>query len=166
MKLNDDQKQKVAAWIEAGAKLSEIQKRLEAELGLRMTYLEARLLVDDLKLIPKNIEPPKAPAEVTPAAAPAAEASLLATAPAPAAAPAAAPPGLGGKVSVTLDQLTRPGALVSGGVTFSDGQKATWYLDEMGRLGLVPGQPGYKPTPEDVQAFQRALQAEMQKLGY
>ena len=69
-------------------------------------------------------------------------------------------------MKVTVDAVTRPGAMVSGKVTFSDGQKATWYLDEMGRLGLVPAQQGYKPSPEDVQAFQRTLQAEMQKLGY
>jgi hypothetical protein len=102
--------------------------------------------------MPKNIELPKAKeivSEIAPAAAPA---------------PTAAAP-VAGNVSVTVDVVARPGALVSGGVTFSDGQKATWYLDEMGRLGLVPAQQGYKPTTEDVQAFQLALQNEMQKMG-
>ena len=52
--LNDEQKQKVSAWIADGVKLSDIQTRLESECGVRLTYMEVRLLVDDLKLIPKN----------------------------------------------------------------------------------------------------------------
>jgi hypothetical protein len=31
------------------------------------------------------------------------------------------------KVSATIDQNTRPGAMVSGRVTFSDGEKASWF---------------------------------------
>jgi hypothetical protein len=147
MNLDESQKQKVAAWIADGAKLAEIQKRLESEFQIRLTYLDTRLLVDDLKLVPKNPEPPK---EIVPPA------------PTPVVVPA---PPIGGGVSVSVDQIARPGALVSGGVKFSDGQTASWYVDDQGRLGLVTAQPGYKPTPEDVQAFQRGLQAEMQKLG-
>ena len=156
MNLNEAQQQKVTAWIEAGAKLAEIQKRLETECDIRLTYLEARLLVDDLKLVPKSPEPPKVITEVgKPSAAGPSPAAL-----------APEPAGVGGGVSVTVDRVARPGALVSGSVTFTDGQTAAWYLDETGRLGLVPAQVGYKPAPEDVQAFQRMLQAEMQKLGY
>ena len=71
-----------------------------------------------------------------------------------------------GKVSVTVDQLTRPGALVSGKVKFSDGANADWYLDQTGRLGVVPQQQGYKPSALDVQEFQMALEREMVKLGF
>jgi len=70
------------------------------------------------------------------------------------------------KVTVGVDQITRPGALISGKVNFSDGQSADWYLDQTGRLGVVPKQQGYKPTAADVQDFQLALQQEMTKLGY
>lgn len=150
MKLDESQKNKVAAWINDGHKLSEIQKRMEAELGLRLTYMEVRFLVDDLKLVPKDPEPPKLPvASVTP------ELAIKAAEPAP----------VGGGVSVSLDQIARPGTLVSGSVTFSDGQTAAWQLDQTGRLGLTTAQPGYKPTAEDVKAFQLALQSELQKLG-
>ena len=72
----------------------------------------------------------------------------------------------GGKVTVTVDQITRPGSIVSGKVTFSDGQVADWYLDQMGRLGVVPKQQGYKPSAADVQDFQIVLQQEVAKLGY
>ncbi|HTA31393.1 MAG TPA: hypothetical protein VK731_12955, partial [Candidatus Cybelea sp.] len=70
-----------------------------------------------------------------------------------------------GKVNVTVDQLARPGALVSGKVKFSDGKTAEWILDQAGRLGLVPAEKGYKPPAADVQEFQMALQQELQKLG-
>jgi len=69
-------------------------------------------------------------------------------------------------VSVSVDQITRPGAIVSGKVTFSDGQIADWYLDQTGRLGVVAKQTGYKPSAADVQDFQLALQQEVAKLGY
>ena len=58
MNLDESQRQKVAAWIADGAKLSEIQTRLMSEFGLKFTYMEVRFLVDDLKLTPKDPEPP------------------------------------------------------------------------------------------------------------
>jgi hypothetical protein len=146
MNLDDSKRQKVTAWIGEGLKLSDIQKRLETELGLRLTYLEVRLLVDDLKLKPKDPPPPP----------------KLAPKPEDALSPLPAAPG---KVSVTVDQLARPGALVSGKVKFSDGKTAEWVLDQAGRLGLVPAEKGYKPPAADVQEFQIALQQELQKLG-
>src|SRR5665213_1528637 len=59
MNLTDEQRQRVTAWILQGAKLSEVQNRLVAEFGIKLTYMEARFLVDDLKLTPKDPEPPK-----------------------------------------------------------------------------------------------------------
>ena len=144
--LDHAQRQKVAAWINEGLKLAEIQKRLESELGLRLTYLEVRFLVDDLKLKPKDPPPPPKPA----------------VKPEDALSPGSAAPG---KVSVSVDQLARPGALVSGKVKFSDGKTADWILDQAGRLGLVPSEKGYKPPTADVQEFQLLLQQELQKLG-
>ena len=61
MNLDETQRKKVAEWIAAGMKLSDIQNRLASELGVGMTYMEVRLLVDDLKLTPKDIERPKPP---------------------------------------------------------------------------------------------------------
>jgi hypothetical protein len=71
-----------------------------------------------------------------------------------------------GGVSVTVDHIAKPGTVVSGKVTFSDGQTADWYLDQTGRLGVVPKTAGYNPSPPDVQDFQLALQQEVAKLGY
>jgi len=158
MNLDENQRQRVTAWILQGAKLSEIQSRLAEELGLRLTYMEVRLLVDDLKLTPKDPEPPKN-AEPLPAALPKATAPKEAT-------PTTEPPPAAGKVFVSVDQLTRPGAIVSGKVTFSDGQTADWYLDQTGRLGVVPKQQGYKPSAPDVQQFQMALEKEISRMGF
>src|SRR3974390_262904 len=61
MNLDEAQRKRVTEWIAQGLKLSEIQNRLQSELGLKLTYMEVRLLVDDLKLTPKDVEPVKAP---------------------------------------------------------------------------------------------------------
>jgi IS5 family transposase len=71
-----------------------------------------------------------------------------------------------GGVSVGVDQIARPGAAVSGKVTFSDEQTAEWYLDQTGRLAVVPKQQGYKPSAADVQQFQAALQNELMRMGF
>ncbi len=154
--LDEAQRSIVSHWIADGLKLSEIQNRLTAELGIRMTYMEVRLLVDDLKLIPKDLEPPK-PATLPSTDDPKPAVALSPEPPAPAAS---------GQVSVSVDELTRPGALVSGKVTFSDGNKAEWYLDQSGRLGLASQTPGYRPAASDVQQFQAALESELAKIGF
>jgi hypothetical protein len=167
MTLDDNQKQQVAAWVEDGVKLAEIQNRLATEMGINLTYMEIRFLVDDLDLVPKEPDPP-APEEPTPS-----------TGDSPLEVPASSastPQGEmeegdrlrnagSGGVSVTVDSLTKPGSLVSGNVTFSDGNTAEWYLDQMGRLGLAPKTEGYRPSPADVQEFQTALEKEIQRAG-
>jgi hypothetical protein len=158
MKLDEAQKQKVSGWIEEGLKLSEIQDKLNSEFGFRMTYMEVRFLIDDLgvKLKDKPVEAPAPPPAATPA-----------TGTTPAGAAPLEEDGLaGGGVSVTVDQVTRPGSLVSGKVKFSDGKSAEWYLDQMGRLGLAPKEQGYKPSQEDLLEFQTELQNELAKLGF
>ena len=155
MNLSEEQRQRVSAWILEGAKLSDIQNRLLSEFNLKFTYMEVRFLVDDLKLTPKDPEPPKViappaatPAKLTAEKNPAPEGTLPASG-----------------VNVSVDQIAKPGAIVSGKVTFSDGQIADWYLDQTGRLRVVPKQAGYKPSAVDVQDFQTALQSEIAKLG-
>ena len=163
LNLDEAQRQRVTAWILQGAKLSEIQTKLAEEFGLRLTYMDVRLLVDDLKLTPKDPEPPKGVTQIGTApekAAPAPHPGKKAPPPAPEPLPA------GGSVSVTVDQIARPGAIVSGKVTFSDGQQADWYLDQTGRLGVVTKQQGYKPSAADVQQFQLALQNELARMGF
>jgi hypothetical protein len=167
MNLDESQRKKVAEWVGQGLKLSEIQSRLASELGLKLTYMDVRLLVDDLKLTPKDVERPKTPpdnlaASGAPAPGDASAQNLTAKPPLPGSPQEPAPAG---GVSVVVDQLARPGALVSGKVTFSDGNRAEWYLDQTGRLGLVPQTAGYRPPAADVQQFQMALESELSKMG-
>lgn len=166
MNLTDAQKQQISAWLEQGLKVADVQKKMAAELGVSMTYMEVRFLLDDLRLKPKDPEPPKQPAPASPiapaaAGAPASAGGAASSAPAPGAEPSA----LGG-VKLSVDTLARPGTVVSGKVTFSDGQTADWYLDQMGRPGLVPAQKGYRPSQMDIMEFQELLQMELQKLGF
>ena len=165
MNLDDSQKLKVRAWIDDGLKLAEIQKLLGSEFGVQLTYMEVRLLVDDLKLMPKDPQPLPPVKQPAPAAEPPVRG---ASPPAPAApAPAGDPlKPASGAVSVGVDSIPLPGAMVSGTVTFSDGQTGKWYIDEMGQLGVAPTVKGYRPPQADMASFQRALQTELQKLGF
>ena len=168
MNLDEAQRKKVAEWISEGLKLSEIQTRLISELAVSLTYMEVRLLVDDMKLTPKDAERPK-PVELgSPASG-----SALASGPQPAAttselsaAKTAQPSGSTGTVSVSVDRLAVPGAVASGKVTFSDGNLAAWHLDQSGRLGFAPQQPGYRPPASDLQQFQAALETELGRMGF
>lgn len=170
MNLDDVQKQKVAAWIAEGLTLSQIQRKLASDWAITMTYMEVRFLMDDLKLKPKDKQPPAVVASaLQPAghgAQPAASSRSTGLTADTSASLSKGPDGSARGVSVVVDQVARPGALVSGKVTFSDGNSADWHLDQMGRLGLVAAQQGYRPSQEDLQIFQTQLQSELQSLGF
>ncbi|MEI6351561.1 MAG: hypothetical protein WCP06_10715 [Verrucomicrobiota bacterium] len=161
MQLTDEQKQEVSRWIAEGAKLSEVQQRLDEQFGIRLTYMEARFLVDDLKLVPQ--EKPEPPAKAEPPQAPS---SPTGGEPKPGAPDeVAGKTAAGGSVKISMDQIMRPGSLVSGSVVFSDGVKAEWYLDQTGRFGLVPPQPGYRPSQADLAEFRILLEEELSRQG-
>jgi len=144
MNLSEEQTAAVRSWISAGESLANVQKLLESEFEMRITYMDLRFLVDDLQLEINSAGP-----QFTDLNA--------ATMEKPAAAP--------GTVSVTLDKITRPDALVSGQVTFSDGVTAQWHMDQTGRLALNASQPGYQPPEEDLPAFQTELRNAVEKSG-
>jgi len=162
MQLNDEQKKLVAQWVKEGAGLSEIQRRLTGQFQLNLTYMDVRFLVLELGLDLQEkakssssrndlSKPPPLPAEDTGAGVPGLEPEPM--------------PGAGG-VTVDVDRIMRPGALVSGTVVFSDGVKATWALDQMGRLALGGTDKTYRPSAQDVQEFQVTIARELQKRGY
>ncbi len=160
MSLTEAQKDVVRQWLVQGLKLSDVQRRLETDFGLRVTYMEVRFLVDDLKVALKDPEPPKKVEPPAPNPAPSVASGVID----PSAAPANETTVV--NVKVTVDRVTRPGALVSGRVTFSDGQGGTWFVDQMGRPGLSADKKGYKPNTADMQEFQIALERELVKLGF
>lgn len=144
MELSEEQTAAVRQWIGEGRSLAEVQKTLEESYGLRITYMDLRFLVDDLQLDLKSEGPHFDNPKVT-------------ASPASASAP--------GRVQVRLDKVARPDALVSGSVTFSDGVAAQWHLDQLGRLALNPKDPGYQPSPQDLQDFQTELRNAVEKSG-
>lgn len=171
MELAADQKAAVCKWVEDGAGLNDVQRRIKDEFGISMTYMDVRFLVLDLgatirdKQPAKSAEPaPVADAADLPGEAPEAPAEPIA--PEEEAEPAEAAPLSESHVSVTLDKIVRAGALASGSVTFSDGVTGGWMLDRMGRLALTKiSQPGYQPTDADLEAFQLELQSKL-SAGY
>lgn len=156
-KLTPEQITKVSAWVAEGATLSQIQERLSSQLEVSMTYMDVRFLVDDLNLALIEKEEPKQPEVVAVEAAPEEAASPA----------AAAPTAQGaGAVTVEVDTIAQPHAMVSGHVTFSDGEKADWYIDHQGRPGMAARTPGYRPTPQDITDFQVKLDAALRQAGY
>ena len=69
-------------------------------------------------------------------------------------------------MKVEIDALAREATMVSGSVTFSDGQLADWYIDMEGRPGVVPRVPGYRPSQPDIADFQTKLDLVLRQSGY
>ncbi|MBN1676781.1 MAG: hypothetical protein JXR37_37400 [Kiritimatiellae bacterium] len=164
MELSAEQKTRIAQWAGKGCALSEIQKNLSEEFGLAITFMDLRFLLLDLGIDLK--EKPKKPAEPADLSnAPSEEEPDADEFPEPPL-PSAADDLGGGSVTVGIDTVTQPGAIVNGTVTFSDGTKARWALDQLGRLAIDAGRPGYRPPPQDLAAFQNQLRHELQKRGF
>ena len=164
MDLTKEQRQAVKQWVDAGTGLSQVQTRIKAEFGVSLTFLATRMLVQEIGANVKDKPEPKKPAPPVDDAEPRADDLDAMDEEAPA---APAPDGIiGGKVSVTSDRVVRAGAVASGEVTFSDGTRAKWLLDQMGRLALDGAKPGYRPPAQDLQEFQVQLRSLLQTRGY
>lgn len=139
--LTPAQKESLKQRAAEGATMSDLQRHLKEDFGHILTYMDTRFLILDLGI--ELVETPKEePKKVE-------KPPLVAT----------------GAVTTTMDSLTLPGALVSGKVTFSDGEIGVWVLDQTGRPGLDPDTAGYRPSQEDVLAFQTQLRDLIQKSG-
>lgn len=129
---------KVRQWAAAGVDLNGIQKNLQTECGLHMTYMEVRFLLLDHGIeIATEPEPAE---EIAPAEQPADEQPEVAA---------------DGRPVVTLDELQLPGALISGKVEFPGGVHGAWYIDQMGRFGWR--ELSGSPSPVEMQDFQEEL---------
>lgn len=196
MTLTPEQKDTVATWIAAGDNLSAVQKKLREQFSVTMTYMDVRFLVDDLNLNlkdppskaestdvskvppPSNAEKTKSRQAANPAGGdddqtamdePSAGADAMEDAEGGTLDEADAPPSDGASgVIVDVDKVTlNPGALASGSVTFSDGVTAKWIVDNYGRPGFTEvSKPGYRPKPEEAQAFMEELSVQLQKRGF
>ena len=165
MQLNDTQKDAVRKWIAEGCGLTEIQKRLNDEFKLPVTFLDLRFLVLDLGLAIKEQEKKTGAGLDLAKTAPGRPSAEAADMEPPLLGPDSPDSGGTSGVAVTLDRIVKPGSVVSGTVRFSDGVSASWMLDQLGRLALDAGKPNYRPSPEDVQAFQMELRNLLQSRG-
>ena len=139
--LSGEQVTAIQSWAAGGAQLPDIQLRMKEHFGFSLTYLDTRFLVLDLgiEIIVEKMEKP---------------AAEIKQAPIPT-----------GAVSVTMDAIAVPGAIVSGKVVFSDGEAGVWMLDQTGRPALDPDTPNYSPNREDVMEFQKQLRALIESSG-
>jgi hypothetical protein len=166
--LSPEQLAKVEQWAAEGGSLNDVQSRLKSEFDITLTYLEARLLMLDvgvrIKDKPRELPKPEEPAPAADFPEDVPEDFAADEAPLDVDDPSALPSG--GTITLTADQITAPGALISGSVTFSDGQVAKWSLDQMGRLGLGGAPQGYQPPKGDIPQFQQQLDLLMQRAGF
>ena len=137
-----DQKLEISRWIADGMGLSDVQKKINQDFGIVMTYMDVRFLVDDLnlELVEKEEPAPKNPDPSDDLDAIVEE------------------PSTGG-VTIDVDGVTPPGAMASGSVIFSDGESKKWSIDQFGRLAMTGGTEGYKPSDEDIMEFQKQLES-------
>ena len=159
MKLTEEQLKSVAAWFAGGASLDEIQKRLVAEYGVHITYFDLRMVVADLPQ-PEEADAASESSESSDSSS-SSEASDSSSS-----SESSEGESQAANVAVTVDALMIPGTMASGDVTFSDGVKGKWYLDQMGRLGLGGDLPqGYRPSPADGAMFQARLMEALRAKG-
>ncbi len=161
--LSAEQITQIQAWADEGDGISEIQKKLRDDLEMRVTYLETRFLLEDLKieLKPTQVPEPEPEPETETGAG---ETEAQADAGLDHDAAGEGPENVG--VKVTLDAVLRPGAIISGKADFGGGNISSWWLDQSGRLGMDPGDPAFRPSEEQLIAFQSELRAVIQKSGF
>ena len=154
MNLSDEQKTVVNQWVSEGESIAKIQSLLKEHFDLGLTYMDVRFLVDDLDIVYKDSNEIAEDSEDTQDKELETEAATEEN-------------NLTGGVIVDVDAVIRPGSLVSGNVTFSDGVALSWQLTSTGQLGLIPGDdPEYRPSNEDLQAFQSQLQEVLKEKGF
>ena len=151
MNLSDEQKAVVSKWVSEGESIANIQNLLKEHFDLGLTYMDVRFLVDDLGVVYKDSNEIAEDTEDKESETETAAEENNET----------------GGVIVDVDAVIRPGSLVSGNVRFSDGVALGWQLTSTGQLGLIPGDdPEYRPSNEDLQAFQTQLQEVLKEKGF
>lgn len=166
MMTNKERNELIAQKLNEGMSLSDVQKLLSDEHGLRMTFLDLRLIAADLSVDWQKHDKPKNPAPAAVVAAPAADAGagetdaltededaydedddevedggaeddeVAAAREGDADDDATDADDDGSGTRVTLDAQPRRGTAMSGAVRFASGLHGGWYMDQTGRLGL------------------------------
>lgn len=156
--VSDEQLSMVRLWASQGIDLNGIQKKLAAECGVHLTFMEVRFLLLDHGIeiaqpqAEKAPEQPAQPAQATP------EAQQTETPTAPAAMGTPTPV----KPKMMLDDIQIPGTILSGKCEFPSGTKVSWQIDQMGQLACE--QLSGTMTPDEQQAFVFELRQILSKM--
>ena len=173
---NEERNRVIMEKLNEGMSLSDVQKFLERECGLRMTYFDLRMLAADLQVDWEKQDRPKADTSIDVSKAPVQRPQPPPPQPQPQegaddddvqpedggeeqAVPAPAPAD--GHSAIVLDETPIPGAAVSGTVTFPSGASGRWVLTRDGRFGLEPDEGSAQPTEDDYAVFQQDLQRKL-----
>ncbi|MCF6310938.1 MAG: hypothetical protein L3J39_00660 [Verrucomicrobiales bacterium] len=175
--ITDQQKSIIQSWADEGDDLSRIQKKLQDELEIQVTYMEVRFLIGDLGIVMPSKEKPSEEVEEEEKSEPVSEeqesvkqessevdnkeSDSDSSPDSDAQEPAVAQTS----VKVTMSEVLPPDALAGGTVVFSDGMNANWLLNQMGQLSLDASDPAYRPSEADVTAFQQELQRVAKEKG-
>lgn len=136
-----EMKKFMAAEIAAGKSLSDIQTLLNEKFGVRLTYMDVRIMASELENIDWTSRDPVKPAD------PVEDVTKV---------PVQKKDAAGnGTTVVEVNQVVRAGALAEGTVQFGSGASGTWIVDQMGRLGF--DKLNGEPTEKDIQEFQVEL---------
>lgn len=162
--LSEEQIEQIKDWVSEGAQMADVQRRLKEEFELNVTYMDTRFIALDLELEFEQEavedDPEDSVADSASQGGPTMEhasevtnepvknESFFEVLPEDENAPS---------VSLGLDQVAIPGSMVSGTVTFSDGERGRWMIDDVGRPSIDPDTPGYQPTQTDLEDFQVKL---------
>ncbi len=132
----------VIAGLRAEKSLNDIHKELQQEHGVKMTFMDLRLLSADLDIDWQALEPE--PEEEEESAEGLARAEIMEE-------------EVGG-VQVEVSKITRPNAAINGSVSFPvSGLKGDWTLDHYGQLGMDLNDPEAQPSEEEMMEFQTKL---------
>lgn len=127
--------------LDEGISLSDIQKELQTIHGVKITFLELRLLASEIEEVDWAKQKSDKVVEETNNETQRVEAEVVQEK----------------GTAIEISKIKRPGAMVSGSVKFASGAKAEWIIDQLGRLRLE-NKTG-NPTAEDIQEFQTELQS-------
>ncbi|MBQ7651583.1 MAG: hypothetical protein IJS15_11525 [Victivallales bacterium] len=167
---NQERDELIMEKLNSGMSLSDLQKLLDSEYGMKMTYFELRMIVSELRIEWDKQEKKHKPAiPMQPAPAPQASEQKAAE-------PLngfadeelssdddEAEDAEGGTV-VTIDDAPMQGAVMSGSVKFASGASGKWMMNRMGQLGLASLDEGSEqPTQDDLMLFQQELQTVLEE---
>lgn len=154
--LTEEQRSAIEQWVEEGSQLPDIQKRLKEQFGLTLTFMDTRFLMLDLGIEIQS--PQEENDEETERSSQESDLADQGELEGPASDPFDAKrPMADGEVSVRRHEITQPGALVSGSVTFSDGEEGIWLIDRTGRPALELKNRNYEPSEPDLIALEKQL---------